>query len=479
MDDHLIKRQLLSGTFYTALAKYSSIIVSIGVTAVLSRILSPEDFGVVAIVTIFINFFSLISTMGISPAIIQNKTLTVKDIQSLYSLTFYIGLIFGLLFIAFSPIIVSFYENPILLNICALLSINIFFSVVVIVPNSLFLKEKNFKFVAIRTICVQIIIGVCAIIYALNGGGIYALLVNPILGSIIVYIITIKKKKIIFSFSFELASVRKILSFSVFQMLFNVVNLIYRNIDKLLVGKYFSLSELGYYEKSYRLMMLPLENISNVVNPVLHPVLSDYQNDNEFIYQKYRRVVTIFAWIGFPLSVYLHFSAKEIVLILFGDQWMNAVPVFQILSFSVGIQLVQSAVGAIFQALNKTKCMFYASIWAMIAVLTGVFIGLNSGLITNLAWNIVVAFFVSFFIYHYFLVKRTLNQSFVKFLYLLLKPLMFSIVVCFMFFTLDAFWKIDNIFLLFILKSVSFVIIMIPVIWFTDLNFILRFNKLI
>lgn len=477
MNDNLIKRQLLSGTFYTAIAKYSSIIVSIGVTAVLSRILCPEDFGIVAIATIFINFFSLISTMGISPAIIQNKTLTIKDIQNLYSLTFYMGFFFVLLFIACIPLIVHFYNSDILLNICLLLSVNVFFSVITIVPNSLFLKEKNFRFVAIRTICVQVIIGGCAIVYALNGGGIYALMVNPVLGSFIIYIITVRKKKIVFSFFFEFASVKKIFSFSIFQVMFNIVNLIYRNIDKLLVGKCFSLSELGYYEKSYRLMMLPLENISNVVNPVLHPILSDYQNDTDFIYQKYKRIVSIFSWIGFPLSIFLHFSANEIVLILFGDQWVNAIPVFQILSFSVGIQLVQSSVGAVFQATNKTKIMFYASVLSMFVVLIGVFIGIKSGLINNLAWNIVIAFFISFFIYHYCLVKLALKQVFLNFLSLLWKPLVYSIAIWLLFTILKTFWFIDNVFLSLILKSMLFLLTMVPVVIFTDLNIILHIKK--
>lgn len=477
MNDNLIKRQLLSGTFYTAIAKYSSIIVSIGVTAVLSRILCPEDFGIVAIATIFINFFSLISTMGISPAIIQNKTLTIKDIQNLYSLTFYMGFFFVLLFIACIPLIVHFYNSDILLNICLLLSVNVFFSVITIVPNSLFLKEKNFRFVAIRTICVQVIIGGCAIVYALNGGGIYALMVNPVLGSFIIYIITVRKKKIVFSFFFEFASVKKIFSFSIFQVMFNIVNLIYRNIDKLLVGKCFSLSELGYYEKSYRLMMLPLENISNVVNPVLHPILSDYQNDTDFIYQKYKRIVSIFSWIGFPLSIFLHFSANEIVLILFGDQWVNAIPVFQILSFSVGIQLVQSSVGAVFQATNKTKLMFYASVLSMFVVLIGVFIGIKSGLINNLAWNIVIAFFISFFIYHYCLVKLALKQVFLNFLSLLWKPLVYSIAIWLLFTILNTLWFIDNVFLSLILKSMLFLLTMVPVVIFTDLNIILHIKK--
>lgn len=144
-------------------------------------------------------------------------------------------------------------------------------------------------------------------------------------------------------------------------MLFNIVNLVYRNIDKLLIGKCFGMVELGYYEKSYRLMMLPLENVSNVITPVLHPILSEYQNDVPFIYSKYKTLVSFLAWIGFPLSAFLYYSSSEIILLLFGEQWEASIPVFQILSLSVGLQLVQSAIGSIYQVTNQVKKMFVVS----------------------------------------------------------------------------------------------------------------------
>ena len=121
------------------------------------------------------------------------------------------------------------------------------------------------------------------------------------------------------------------------------------------MGRYMSLSQLGYYDKSYRLMMLPLQNIAYVISPVMHPIFSEMQHDLKQLGASYLKVVRLLAFIGLPLSAVLFFTAQELVLIIFGDQWEPSVPVFRILALSVGIQIVMSTSGSIFQAANATR----------------------------------------------------------------------------------------------------------------------------
>lgn len=110
-----------------------------------------------------------------------------------------------------------------------------------------------------------------------------------------------------------------------------------------------NMSALGYYEKSYRLMMLPLQNITQVITPVMHPVLSDFQNDRERLAVSYERILRFLAFIGLPMAVFLFFTAEELTLLIFGDQWMPSVPVFRILALSVGVQIILSSSGSIFK----------------------------------------------------------------------------------------------------------------------------------
>jgi O-antigen/teichoic acid export membrane protein len=157
---------------------------------------------------------------------------------------------------------------------------------------------------------------------------------------------------------------RQIFSYSAYQFLFNIINYFSRNLDKLLIGKYMGMSPLGYYEKSYRLMMLPLQNITQVITPVMHPIFSDYQNDLERLASGYERIVRFLAFIGLPLSVLLYFTASEVTLIIFGDQWIPSIPIFQILTLSVGIQIILSSSGSIFQAAGDTKSLFVCGLFS-------------------------------------------------------------------------------------------------------------------
>ena len=166
-----IKRQLFSGVFYTALAKYSGVVISLVVAGILARLLSPDDFGVVAIASVIIAFFNLLTDMGVSPAIIQNKSLTKGELSDIFSFTVWTGIGISALFFAASWPIAHYYESDILRTLCQLLSVNLFFASATIVPGALFYRNKEFKFIAVRSFVIQISGGAAAVTAALCGAG--------------------------------------------------------------------------------------------------------------------------------------------------------------------------------------------------------------------------------------------------------------------------------------------------------------------
>ena len=286
-----IQKELASGIIYTAISKYSGIIISLAVAGVLARLIDPEEFGVVAIATVIISFFSIFSDLGIAPAIIQNKHLTEDKLNDIFSFTLWTGIGISILFFLSSWPISLFYKQSSLLSICHLLSFNLFFASANIVPNALLFKDKEFKFIAYRSLFVQCIGGIIAILAAISGAGLYALIINPIFSSILIFIISIRKKPQKLKYTFGSKSIHEIFSYSAYQFMFNVINYFSRNLDKLLIGKYMSMNSLGYYEKSYRLMMLPLQNITHVISPVMHPVFSNFQDDPLKLALSYEKVI--------------------------------------------------------------------------------------------------------------------------------------------------------------------------------------------
>ena len=154
-----IKSQLFSGVFYTALAKYSGVVISLVVAGILARLLSPDDFGIVAVATVIIAFFNLLTDMGVSPAIVQHKSLTKDDLSDIFSFTIWTGIGISILFFASSWIIADYYQSDTLRILCQLLSVNLFFASATIVPGAMFYRNKEFKFIAIRSFVIQISAG--------------------------------------------------------------------------------------------------------------------------------------------------------------------------------------------------------------------------------------------------------------------------------------------------------------------------------
>lgn len=455
-----LKQQLFSGVFYTALAKYSGIVISLVVAGVLARLLSPDDFGIVAIATVIIAFFGIFTDMGISPAIIQNKTLTEHELSDIFSFTLWMGIALSILFFAASWPIATYYNSPILRTLCQLLCVNLFFASANIVPNALFYKNKEFKFIALRSFGIQVASGAAAIIAAQSGAGLYALIISPILSSMLIFGISIKRYPQHFPLIPRLGAIRKIFSYSAYQFLFNVINYFSRNLDKLLIGRYMSMSQLGYYEKSYRLMMLPLQNITQVITPVMHPIFSDFQNDLQRLGAAYERILRLLAFIGIPLSVFLFFTAEEVTLVIFGNQWLPSVPIFRILALSVGVQIILSSSGSIFQAAGDTRSLFICGVFSSALNVSGMLLGIfRFGTLEAVAWCIVSTFCINFIQCYWQMYRVTLQRSMWTLLRQFTSPIILSMLIAAALLPLHYLTEGDNIFFTLLLKSmISFLI---------------------
>lgn len=414
-----IKSSLFNGALFTGVSKYTVMFVNLIVTSILARLLQPEDFGVVALTAVVTSFFDILANAGIGPAIIQNNDLNDEDLPNLFRFSLYIAITLTLFFCCISYPISLFYNEYQLVIILLISSIQLFFNTINVVPLSLLLKEKRFKLVARNTMISSILCGSLSIIAAILGLGLYSLLITPVGCSIIIFILTIKQNKQIISFRTYCVSkdsIKKILSFSVYQFSFNCVNFFSRNLDKLLMGKYVGMQSLGYYEKSYRLMTLPISTLTNVFTPVLHPVLSEYQDDASTIRNVYNKMSIYLFFIGTILAPYLYFCADEVILFVFGPQWSPAVPIFKILAISVPFQLVDSLSGSILQSTNKVSLLFKSGVFsAIVNVFCLVFSIVVYSDIKIISVFISVGFILNYFISVYYICECALNQSIITY----------------------------------------------------------------
>lgn len=391
-----------------ALGRYTKVLLSILVEVILARLLTPHDYGIVAVVVVFTTFFTTLSDMGLSTAIVQNKTLDQSDLNSIFAFTVYISVVLMVFFYFFSYVISFFYDSNVYVKIGKLLSIALFFNCLNMVPNGILNRQKRFVDIAIRTVVVYLIASIVTIIFAILGARYYSLVVQAILTALFTFVWNFVTSGLKFKLTLKIDSLKKVASYSSFQFGFNFLNYFSRNLDNLLAGKFIGSTQLGYYNKAYTLMQYPVSNLSGVVTPVLHPILSDFQNNKKILFNKYIAVVKLLLIIGIWAEAICIFAAPEIIKIMYGSNWGNSVFCFQLLSMSIATQMVNSSSGAAFQALGDTKRLFIQGLLntliTVIAIIIGVFSGRN---IYALAIWVSLSFIINFIVSFYFLMSKS------------------------------------------------------------------------
>ena len=405
-----------------AAGKYLKVLLTLLVNAVLARLLTPYDFGIVAVITVFTTFFSTLSDMGLGPAIIQHKDLDKNDIHSLFTYSLYLSLGLSLIFILCAWPIAWFYKDAVYLKPTMLLSLSLFFNAVNMVPNGMLNRDKKFVTIALRTVTVYILSAAVAIVLALNGWRFYALVVQAILASMLQFVWNWLSTRPSIVARPSAAALGRIKKYSFYQFAFTLVNYFARNLDNLLAGKFMGEVKLGNYNKAYNLMLFPVNNLSGVVAPVLHPILSHYQNDPTVIYQKYLRLVRLLFELGIFASSFAFLCSAEIIGILYGPQWEPCVRCFELLSIAILPQMINASAGAIFQSIGNTRLLFLSTCintgLTLVAIILGVsglsFAGLAD--IELLALCVALSYVLHFFVAFYILLSRGFGFSFTRFL---------------------------------------------------------------
>jgi PST family polysaccharide transporter len=187
-------------------------------------------------------------------------------------------------------------------------------------------------------------------------------------------------------------------------------------------------------------MLYPVSNLTHVITPALHPILSERQDDKDFIYQKYIQVIKLLSLLGVFISVFCFWSSEEIVLLVFGNQWHEAAVCFRWLSLSVWAQMVASSAGAIYQSIGKTKLMFISGLVHVGISVFCILLGIQTGKLEQFSMIIACGFIAKFFVEYYFLIKVGFKKSLIGFFYNFLSDIIIFIILFIVIFLFIDFW---------------------------------------
>lgn len=328
-------------------------------TIILARLLTPEEFGVVAMAMALIAILNILTDFGFKQALIQDQDVTDNDYSSIFLLNFLIGFFLSLSFFLLAPFIAKFYEMPILTNVIQWLSIIPFLHSLSLVQIAILSKDLDFKRLNIRLIISRLIGGSIGIYLAIKGYGIYALvwqqLIIVIISTILIwYLSNWRPTKV-----FQRTSIKKLFGFSFYIFLSQSTNQIILRLDELIIGKLFSAATLGFFGRSNSMFDVVKGLSSKSINSVFFPVLSSIQGDNQRFNTTFLEVYGIISFVSFLLAGVFILTGEALIISLYGIQWQESVEIFNILMFKLFTFPASSFLITALLARGYSKVNFY------------------------------------------------------------------------------------------------------------------------
>ncbi len=422
-----LKQRVINGVKWTSISAIVVAILQILQISILARYLSAEDFGLMAIVMVAVGFSHIFSDMGVSNAIIHHQNTTHEQLSSLYWLNIASGIILFFIITGLAPYIADFYDQPELTQLLVLLASTF---IVLAVGNQyrvLFRKELNFNFMAKIEITAAAVAFIVAVICAMQGFGVYALayavLANAIVSSGLFFFFGVQKHKPAFIYRHN--EIKEYIGFGMFQMGENTMNYFNSQFDVIIIGKLLGAEALGIYAIAKQLVMRPFQIINPILTKVAFPTMAKVQNNQIQLKNIYLKVIDFLGSVNFPIYALIILFAPEIVLVMFGDKWENAVVIVQILAIGVAIITIGNPAGSLLLSKGKANWGFYWTLMQLLIIPPVIYFASFDGLIT-VAWTIVGLRAIFVIPQWYFLINPLTGIKFMEYVNMIIKPFMIA-----------------------------------------------------
>lgn len=470
------KQNVFSNIIWRFLERCGAQFVQFIVQIVLARILVPEAYGTIALITVFTTIFQVFVDSGLGNALIQKKDADDLDFSTVFYTNIVFCIILYTIIFCISPIIANFYNDISLTLLIRVLSITILISGIKNVQQAYVSKKMMFKKFFFATIIGTIVAAIVGIVMALKGFGVWALiaqqLTNLTIDTIILWVTVKWRPKLIFSFK----RLKGLFNYGWKLLISAVLDTVYNNIRSLIIGKKYTSSDLAYYNKAMQFPNLIVNNVNTSIDSVLLPTMSEVQDDKEKVKEMTRKSIKTSVFIMAPLMMGLAFSANNVVELLLTEKWLPIVPYLYVFCFTYMFYPIHTA------NLNAIKAMGRSDLFLKLEIIKKV-IGITLLLLTMnisvmaMAYSLIISSLLSQIV-NSWPNKKLLNYSYINQIKDILPSIILSIVmgiiIC-----LYNFLNI-SIFLKIILQVISGVIIYIlgaVIFRFESFNYLLNIIK--
>ena len=330
-----LKQKTVKGTVWSAVERFSVQGVQFIVMIVMARILTPEDYGLVGMLAIFLAVSQSLIDSGFSQALIRKMDRTEIDNCTVFYFNIVVGLVLYLILYFLAPLVAKFYDAPAITSIMRVICISVIINSLVVVQRALYTVNIDFKTQAKASLSAAIVSGIIGITMAYKGFGVWSIvtqqLTNLGINAGLLWLFSKWRPRLLYSWK----SFRELFSFGSKLMLSGLLDTLYKNIYTLVIGKVFNASSLGHYTRAHQFADFPSSNLTGIMQRVTYPVLCNIQEDDERLKNVYRRFLKLSAFIIFPLMLGLSAVSEPFVEIFIGRQWSYCSSLLQILCFSM------------------------------------------------------------------------------------------------------------------------------------------------
>jgi PST family polysaccharide transporter len=370
-----LKKHAVQGGGISIILRGLGTVIGMGGVIILARLLTPSDFGLVAMVTAITSIFVVFQDVGLTDATIQAPIINHKQISTLFWINLAFSLLITIVLIALSPAIAWFYKNPRLTLITIIFSLSFIFWGLTTQHMALLKRQMLFLRVGIIDLASSLLSTVGSIIFALLGWGYWAIVLRTILYGFIKWILTWISCRWRPGLPRRHSGVRPFLKFGVNSVGFYIINYFATNLDKAFIGKKSGAESLGYYSRAYYLSTTPSSQLTSSLFHVAVSTLSKLREEPDNFRRYYLNALSVISFVGMPLSAFMVVMSKELVYVLLGPQWSKAAEYFSILGLAAGMNILYLTNGWLHVSLGRSDRWMRWGIFSSSIMVVGFAIG--------------------------------------------------------------------------------------------------------
>ncbi len=382
-----LREQALSGFRWTASVRMLSQVFTWALTLIVIRLLTPEDYGLVAMSTVFVLFLSAFSQFGLGAAVIQKTDVDVPILRRVFGATLVIHLLMAALLVLAAPLIATFYDEPRVIPVIRVLSLQFIVAAFAMVPDAQLVRKMEFRKRSLLELSATIIASTTTLLMAWGGAGVWALVTGTVLSQVLRTIGLNWLSPFLHWPEFSVQGMRTLLRFGGQLTAIQILWLFSSQVDMMICGRWLGKEAAGFYSVAMHIASLPTQRVLSIINQVAFPTFSRMQDNVRKIAENLLLGIRLLSFFAFPLMWGMSSVAQELVEVILGPKWAPSAIPLQVLGLIMPLRMISNFIPQAVQAMGRSDILLHNSLFAAVVLPIAFLVGVNWGLLgVSLTW---------------------------------------------------------------------------------------------